>query len=124
VFFTQRKKLMMTTYDEEAAKASGLPTARIQMMFMLLVGMAIAVSFPIVGILLLSSLLVLPVIAASQIARSFTETLIIAELLSVFSVVTGIITSYYTDISASGILTLILVGFFFVFFMLGSLKRT
>jgi zinc transport system permease protein len=114
---------MMTTYDEEAAKASGLPTARIQMMFMLLVGMTIAVSFPIVGILLLSSLLVLPVIAASQIARSFTETLIIAELLSVLSVVTGIITSYYTDISASGLITLILVGFFFVFFMLGSLRK-
>jgi zinc transport system permease protein len=114
---------MMTTYDEEAAKASGLKTERVQMMFMLLVGMTIAVSFPIVGILLLSSLLVLPVIAASQIARSFTQTLVIAELLSVFSVVTGIITSYYTDISASGIITLILVAFFLLFSILNTILK-
>lgn len=108
-FFLQRKNLMMTTYDEESARVSGIPTRRVNMLFMLIVGMTIAISFPIVGILLLSSLLILPVIAASQIARSFKSTLIIAEILSVFSVVTGIITSYYTDISASGIITLLLV---------------
>lgn len=123
VFFTQKKKLMLVTYDEEAARAGGLTTNRIQMVFMLLVGMTIAVSFPIVGILLLSSLLVLPVIAASQIAKSFKSTLIIAEVLSLFSVVTGVITSYYTDISASGVITLILVGFFFVFFVVGSVRK-
>lgn len=114
---------MLVTYDEEAARAGGLTTNRIQMVFMLLVGMTIAVSFPIVGILLLSSLLVLPVIAASQIAKSFKSTLIIAEVLSLFSVVTGVITSYYTDISASGVITLILVGFFFVFFVVGSVRK-
>ena len=122
-FFLQRKNLMMTTYDEESARVSGIPTRRVNMLFMLIVGMTIAISFPIVGILLLSSLLILPVIAASQIARSFKSTLIIAEILSVFSVVTGIITSYYTDISASGIITLLLVWFFFVFFALSTILK-
>lgn len=123
VFFTQKKKLMLVTYDEEAARAGGFATQRIQMMFMLLVGMTIAVSFPIVWVLLLSSLLVLPVIAASQIARSFKSTLIIAEIISLVSVVVGIITSYYTDISASGIITLVLVWFFIVFFIGGILRK-
>lgn len=92
---------MMTTYDEEAAQVSGVNTKRINMIFMLTVGMVVAVSFPITGILLLSSLLVVPVIAASQVARSFKQTVIIAEILSFVSVITGIITSYYLSVSAS-----------------------
>ena len=89
---------MMTTYDEEAAQVSGVNTKRINMIFMLTVGMVVAVSFPITGILLLSSLLILPVIAASQIARSFSGTLILAEVLSFLSVISGIITSYYLGV--------------------------
>lgn len=122
-FLFLRKQLMITTYDEEASKVSGIKTEKVNMIFMLLVGMTIAVSFPIVGVLLLSSLLILPVIAASQIARSFKGTLIIAEILSVFSVVVGIISSYYTDISASGIITFILVWSFFMLFIIGSFRK-
>ena len=122
-FFFQRKNLMMTTYDEESARVSGIPTQKINMGFMLIVGMTIAVSFPIVGILLLSSLLILPVIAASQVARSFKQTLIIAEILSFFSVISGIILSYYFDISASGIIALELVGMFVLMHFIGKIKK-
>ncbi len=123
VFFILKRPLMMTTYDEEAAQVSGVNTKRINMIFMLTVGMVVAVSFPITGILLLSSLLILPVIAASQIAKSFSGTLIIAEILSFVSVISGIITSYYLGVGASGVIALLLVFFFFVMFGIGSFKK-
>ncbi len=123
LFLIFRKELMITTYDEDAARASGVSTKKIHIVFMLIVGMTIAVAFPIVWVLLLSSLLILPVLAASQIAKSFTQTLVFAEIFSCICVISGIIFSYYSDISASGTIGILLVLCFFMCFFIGQMKK-
>lgn len=110
--FLIKKSLLKTTYDEDNAQASGVNTKIINLIFIILVSMLITLSIPITWILLLSSLIILPVIISSQISWSFKSTLIIAEIISIISVLSWIIFSYYYDLSASWAISFILLWFF------------
>lgn len=101
------KELTYITFDEEAAKVSGIPTRFLNMIFIMLAAVTVSFAMPIVGILLISALIVIPVVSALQMKRSFFQTLVIAEIISLFSVVTGIFASFYLDISAGGVIVLI-----------------
>ncbi|MCL6635280.1 MAG: metal ABC transporter permease, partial [Peptococcaceae bacterium] len=85
------KELYFITFDEEAARASGLPVAAINIGFTVLTSLTIAVTMRIVGILLVSSLMILPVAASLQLARSFKQALQLAVLFGLISVFTGLI---------------------------------
>ena len=68
------------SFDEEYAKASGLPARWVHLLFMIVTALVIAASMRIVGILLVSSLMTLPV-AAMRLAKGFKQTIIYAIVL-------------------------------------------
>lgn len=121
--FFMRKILIRTTYDEEWSIASWINTKKINLLLIILTSMIIALSLPIIWILLLWTLIILPIIVATQISWSFKSTLIIAEIVSIFSVLSWIIISYFFDISASWFTTLLLVGFFTIFSVYRKIKK-
>jgi len=106
------KELVYITFDEEAARVSGIPTRPINTVFMILTAVTIALAIPIVGVLLISALLVLPVVASLQLKKSFTKTIAFAEAISLFSVVSGIIASFYFNLSTGGTIVLIMIAIF------------
>lgn len=106
------KELVYISFDEEAATVSGLPVKLFNTLFILLTAIVISISIPIIGILLISALLVIPVITALQLKQSFKMTLFWAEIFSVFSVISGIFTSYFLDISSGGTIVLIMLVIF------------
>ncbi|MBU3978801.1 metal ABC transporter permease, partial [Patescibacteria group bacterium] len=83
------------TIDEEAAKLSGVPTKFINILLIVLSAFTVALSIPIVGVLLISALIVIPVVSALQLKKSFLTTIFFAEGFSLFSVVAGITSSFY-----------------------------
>jgi zinc transport system permease protein len=101
------KEFMYITFDEEAAKVSGIPVRLLNIVLIILAGLTVSLAIPIVGVLLISALIVIPVITALQYKRGFLETIIIAEIISVFSVVAGIILSFYLNISSGGTIVVI-----------------
>lgn len=106
------KELVYITFDEESAQVSGIPTRRINLLFIALVGLTVSLAIPIVGILLIGALIVIPVVSALQYKKSFLQTIMIAECISVFSVVSGIIASFYLDISSGGTIVLVALAIF------------
>jgi zinc transport system permease protein len=70
-----------------------------------------------VGVLLISALIVIPVVAALQLKKSFLKTLIYAEAISVFSVVSGIFASFYLNLSTGGTIVLIMLVIFIAIFV-------
>ena len=112
------KELIFISFDEESATVSGLPVKLINTVFITLVAVAIALAIPIVGILLVSALMVIPVVAALQCKKGFTTTVFIAEVISVLSTLAGIIVSFYLDLPAGGTIVLlmlvVLLGIIFV----------
>ena len=96
------KELIYITFDEEAAKVGGIPTKLINNIFIVLAALTVALAIPIVGILLISALIVIPVVAALQLKKSFWKTLVIAEIFSLISVFVGILASFYLNLPAGG----------------------
>ncbi|MBC1552807.1 metal ABC transporter permease [Listeria booriae] len=108
VFFLY-KELFLLSFDEEYAKASGIPAKVVDMIFMLLVALVIASSMRIVGILLVSSLMTLPVAAAIRIAKGFKQTIGYSILFGEIAVLGGLISAFYLDLAPGGSIVIISV---------------
>ena len=104
--FAFYKELFYLTFDEESAVLSGLPRKRLNLLFMVLVALVIAVSMRIVGILLVSAMMTLPVAASLQVARSFSQTLVYAVVFAESAVLGGLVLSYYLDWASGGTIVL------------------
>lgn len=107
VFFI--KELFSITFDEETARVSGLPVKLINVGFTALTALTIAVSMRIVGILLVSSLMILPVAVAMQVAKSFRGTLVVAVATGEAAVLVGLLCSFYLDLPPGGAIVMTLV---------------
>lgn len=106
------KKLIYVTFDEDQAKISGLHVEQLDYLFIVLVAVAVIVSMKLVGILLISSLIVIPNIASLMLNQGFKRTLFISIIISACSVFFGIILSYYFNTAPSGMIVLLSVGIF------------
>jgi zinc transport system permease protein len=102
------KELVYSMFDEVQAKASGIRTWFFDYSVSILAGIAIIVSIPIVGVLLISALLVLPAITSVQLSNSLRQTVILSPVFGLLSVVLGLLASIILD-TASGA-TIVLVG--------------
>lgn len=108
------KELVYVTIDEEAAKVSGIPTKFINILLIILSAFTVALAMPIVGVLLIAALIVIPVVTALQFKKNFKKTIIIAEVISIFSVILGIIFSFYFNLSPGGTIVLNTIVIFLV----------
>ncbi len=118
------KELVYVTFDEESARVSGIPVHLINTIFIILAAVAISIAIPIIGILLISALIVIPVVAALQLRLSFLKTIFVAEVISVFSVIAGIIISFYQNLSSGGTIVLLsLLIFVLILIWKGSMIK-
>lgn len=101
------KELVFMSFDEEAARVSGIPNKFLNTLFILIASMLVAAAIPIVGVLLVSALIVVPVVTALQFKKSFWNTLLLAELFSIASVISGIFVSFYLDLPPGGVIVLL-----------------
>lgn len=111
-------KLVYITFDEEGAKTSGIKVKLINYIFTLLVGATISMSIRIMGILVISSIMVVPVATSMQLKKSFKSTLIYSIIFGFLDIMLGLILSYYMNsapggtIAITSVLTLICVILF------------
>lgn len=96
------KELFALSFDGEYAKVSGINSHYIQMVFMIIVALVIGASMRIVGILLVSSLMTIPVAAAIQLAKSFKSAMIYSIIFGELAVIIGLVSAYYLDIAPGG----------------------
>lgn len=101
------KELFMLSFDEEHAKVSGIHSERIHFVFIVLVALVISASIRIVGVLLVSALMTLPVAASIRIARGFKQTVIYSIIFGELSVIGGLISGYYLEIPPGGTIVMI-----------------
>jgi zinc transport system permease protein len=112
------KELFLMSFDEEYAKASGLPSKWVHLLFMIVTALVIAASMRIVGILLVSSLMTLPVAASMRIAKGFKQAIFYAVIFGEAAVIIGLVCAFYLNIAPGGtivvtsiiILLLVLIG--------------
>lgn len=103
-------RLVYIAYDEDAAAIAGVRVKIINYVFMILAAAAISLSIRIVGVLVLSSMITLPVAAALQLDRGFKTTLVFSIIFSVVDVVAGLVLSYYIGVAPGGFTALVSVA--------------
>lgn len=103
------KELFLLSFDEEHAKASGIAAKSLHFIFIVMVALVIAASMRIVGIMLVSSLMTLPVAASIRIAKGFKQTIFLSVLFGEISVLGGMFSSYYLDLAPGGTIVMIAV---------------
>ncbi|MFC0235195.1 metal ABC transporter permease [Fictibacillus phosphorivorans] len=108
VFFMY-KELFVLSFDEEQGKLSGIRSNWILVAFMAITALVIAASMKIVGILLVSALMTLPVAASIRIAKGFKQAIWLSVLFGEISVISGMFLSYYLDLASGGTIVLCLV---------------
>jgi len=120
-------QMIYIAYDEEAAKIAGVKVKLINYVFSILVASAISVSIRIVGVLVLSSMIALPVATALQLGKGFKITLIFSIFFSVVDIMLGLFISYYLNVAPGGFTALISVAVLIVVLVAkkicSSLKR-
>lgn len=103
-----KRPLFYISFDEEGARLAGIPVHKINIYFMLLTALTIAVSMRIVGALLVSSLMTIPAAISLQLAKSFKSAVYISVASALTSVIVGLILSFYLSLAPGG--TIILVS--------------
>ncbi|USK73438.1 metal ABC transporter permease [Peribacillus frigoritolerans] len=103
------KELFLLSFDEEHAKASGIPYKAIHFIFIVMVALVIAASMKIIGILLVSSLMTLPVAASLRFAKGFKQMIVYSVLFGEVSVIGGLFLSYNLDLAPGGTIVIIAV---------------
>ena len=90
--------LVLMTIDEDLAVAENVNAFAMHVLFMALMTIVVAVSIRIIGILLITSILIIPAATARQLARSPEGMAVVASLLGALAISGGIFASMAFDI--------------------------
>lgn len=91
------RPLLAMTVHEELARAEGVPVIAIRLVFMLAIAITIAIAMKIIGILLITSLLIIPAATARRFARTPEQMAALASLTGCLAVVGGLAASLRFD---------------------------
>ena len=92
------RRLLAVTVDEDLARVEGMPVEALRLAFMLLIALVIAAAMKIVGILLITSLLIIPAAAARRFARTPEAMAVLASIFGMVAVLGGLLASLNWDL--------------------------
>ncbi|WP_217239867.1 metal ABC transporter permease [Streptomyces sp. AC555_RSS877] len=107
-----RRQLFAVSQDEEFARVTGLPVRALNLLTAITAAVTVTVAMRVVGLLLVSALMVVPVAAAQQLSRSFAATFAIAVGIGISVTVGGTATSYYQDVPPGATIVLLAIAAF------------
>ncbi|HEY5525926.1 MAG TPA: metal ABC transporter permease [Clostridium sp.] len=115
-------KLIYVIFDEEGAEIAGIKVKGINYLFTILVGATISLSIRIMGILVISSILVVPVATAMQLKKSFNKTLMLSVLFGFIDIMLGLLLSYYSDSAPGGTIAITSVVVLIISIIISNFK--
>lgn len=115
-----RKEFFALCYDEEMAKVFGLPVRRLNFLLAVVAAVTVGVTMRVVGILLVSAMLVLPVAVVQQLSEGFRTTMIGSMALGAILGTAGVVIAFYADTSPGATIVLLAI---FAFFVAAGLAR-
>lgn len=103
---------VLASLNRSVAGSRGLGVWGLEAAFAVLVAVAVTVSIPWIGVLVVNSLLILPAAAARNLARGLRQYLLLALLGGWLSGVAGLLLAYYWNTAAGGTIVLVAMGLF------------
>ena len=118
IYFALFREIFLISFDEQSARMLGVNVRIINVIITFLTAITIAISTKIVGTLIISSLMVVPVASAMEIASNYKKQVILSVVFSVIATLAGLILSFEFGLKPGGIICLVsvLIYFLSVFF--------
>ena len=107
------KKLIYLVFNEEQALVNGINTVVLNILFITLATIAIVMSIRLIGVLMVSSLLIIPNVSSLLLGYGFKKTILFSICFSLISVILGIILAFEWNITPSGMIVITSAGIFF-----------
>ncbi|MFF6897747.1 metal ABC transporter permease [Streptomyces hydrogenans] len=115
-----RRQLFAVSQDEEFARVTGLPVRLLNLLIAVTAAVTVTVAMRVVGLLLVSALMVVPVAAAQQLTKSFRATFVLAVATGITVTLAGTVTSYYQDVPPGATIVLYAIGVFVLLTLLAA----
>lgn len=117
------REMFAVCFDEEHARVSGLPVAALNILLAVLAAVTVTVAMRVVGLLLVSALMVVPVATAQQLTRGFRTTVLLSLGLGVLCAVSGVIGAFYLDAAPGAMIVVVALGAFALAAGTATLRR-
>jgi zinc transport system permease protein len=118
-----RPALFALSHDEEFARATGLPIRALNILVAVLAALTVSVSMRVVGVLLVSALMIVPVAIAQLTARSFRATMTTAMAVGAAVCVTGLSITYFHKLSPGATIVVLAIGVYALVALIRPLIR-
>ena len=113
-----RHALFSVSHDEEFAIASGLPVWALNVIVAVVSALTVTVAMRVVGLLLVSALMIVPVAVAQQVTHAFGRTMLTACVVGVVVCVTGLSITYWYNVSPGATIVVLAIAVYAVVSML------
>jgi zinc transport system permease protein len=117
------RELFALCLDEEVARVAGLPVRFLNLLIAVSAAVTVTVAMRVVGLLLVSALMVVPVATSQQVTRSFRGTLVLACGIGAVASVSGLVLAFYADVAPGAATVVLALGGFLVATAVGSVRR-
>lgn len=117
-FLLLYKELFAISFDERGARLTGVPVGAVNFVFTLLTAVAVSVAARTVGALMVSSLMVVPVVCAMQVAGSYRQLIGVSVAFGVVFTLAGLTIAYYLGLRPGA--TIVLTGVACLLMMLAA----
>ncbi|HYQ75157.1 MAG TPA: metal ABC transporter permease [Cellulomonas sp.] len=109
-----RHVLFAVSHDEEFARGSGLPVTALNMVVAAMSALTVTIAMRVVGLLLVSALMIVPVAVAQLVVGSFARVMALASAIGVTVSVVGLSITYWEDIPPGATIVLLAIGLYAV----------
>jgi len=106
------KPLLAITIHEELARAEGVPVLAVRLTFVILIAIVIAVAMKVIGILLITSLLIIPAATARWFSKTPEQMALLAVLIGALAVFFGLFGSLKWDTPSGPSVVVAALGLF------------
>jgi zinc transport system permease protein len=117
------RQLLSLTFDSEFAKFSKVKTRILSYAIAILTTLFVVIGVNTIGTLLISSLIIFPSLIASQIGVSFKSTLTIGAVISIFTVIVGVILSYFFGTPIGSTIVIVYVIILIITLLINRIKK-
>jgi zinc transport system permease protein len=116
-----RHALFSVSHDEEFATASGLPVWALNVIVAVVSALTVTVAMRVVGLLLVSALMIVPVAVAQQVTHAFGRTMLMACVVGVVVCLSGLTITYWYNVSPGATIVVLAIAVYAVVSLLAPL---
>lgn len=107
-----RHALFAVSNDEEFARASGMPVRALNITVAVVAALTVTTAMRVVGLLLVSALMIVPVAIAQLVARSFRQTMALAVAIGAVVCLAGLSVTYWYDLPPGALIIVLAIGLY------------